>query len=525
MRTSRSASPCGSLASRDDLPDRDRRALDHVAGDGHERRRRGGAAELRLVVDRVAALLQAGAMEVGARAERRVGADGDRESPRQHLVGGDRRRDAGLADGRRRPARRGGERDLGRRHLAPAAVGEPRAHLEGLAGHRRRHRRRRGEGRHRPGGLGHPGRLRRGRELQAQAGGDGLLGLPLLDAQDEERLVLAGALGDRLPDELQGRGEAGHGGRGIGHGEVGGGAAERAIHPRKLVGHALGRAPAERGVEARVAGVESVEDRAFLLGGRRQPRAHAGVVAVVGPGAGHEPAAVLRTLETQAEAGDVVERVAEIGAVLAAVDAHRPRLVLADAADVDLEGLPRTQALGNLLGIDVRVAGGLECELRDEPGRLVVAVAIALVALEARQQHPRPAHADDADDIAHHGVLAPLLERLLEALREAVVHHRREVLLVNAVVAVGDAQLLGADEPEAVEELRPDGVVARFPAVQREQGQPGAVAARQARDDAAVLVIGMRRGVHDARRRARLEDLLPGTGRACVLHGHGLAGR
>ena len=87
-------------------------------------------------------------------------------------------------------------------------------------------------------------------------------------------------------------------------------------------------------------------------------------------------------------------------------------------------------------------------------GRLVVAVAVALVALETRDQDERALHADHADHVAKHVLAAPLVERLVQALGEAVVGDRREVLLVDAVIAVGDRQLLGADQPEAVEELR-----------------------------------------------------------------------
>ena len=129
----------------------------------------------------------------------------------------------------------------------------------------------------------------------------------------------------------------------------------------------------------------------------------------------------------------------------------------------------------------------------------------------------RPAGADDPHHVAHHVVRAPLLERLLEPLREAVVDHGGEVLLVHAVVAVRDPQFLGADQAEPVEQLRADGVVARLAAVERHQRQPRPVLARQPGDDAAVLVVRVRGGVHHAGRRARLQNLLPGTGRPAVL--------
>jgi hypothetical protein len=140
----------------------------------------------------------------------------------------------------------------------------------------------------------------------------------------------------------------------------------------------------------------------------------------------------------------------------------------------------------------------------------VVAVAVALVALEARDQHHRPLGADHAHHVAQHVLLAPLLERLLEALGEAVVHDRREVLLVDAVVTVGVEQLLGADQAQAVEQLRADRVVAGLAAVQRQQRHARAPAAREQRQHPAVLVVRVRGGVHRAGRRLQLEQLLPG---------------
>jgi hypothetical protein len=287
-----------------------------------------------------------------------------------------------------------------------------------------------------------------GGQFQPEAGGDGILRLTLLDPQHEQRFVFAGALGDGLADELQRRGQAGHGARRIGEAEIRGGAAEGAVNPGELIGDALGRAAAERAEQTRVAGVQAVEDRRLLGRRRTHARTDARVVAVIGTaGAGVEAAAVLRALEAQAVAGDVVVGVAEIGAVFAAVDPHRPVLVLADAADVDLVGLPRPQPFLDLIGVDGRIAGQLEGLHGDEAGGLVVAVAVALVALEARQQHPRPAGADHPHHVAHHVFAAPLLERLFEPLRKAVVDHRGEVLLVDAVVAIRHPQFLGADQP------------------------------------------------------------------------------
>ena len=139
----------------------------------------------------------------------------------------------------------------------------------------------------------------------------------------------------------------------------------------------------------------------------------------------------------------------------------------------------------------------------------MVAVAVALIALKARDQHQRPLEANDVDDVAKDVVPAPFVERFVEPLREAVVDDGREVLSIDAVVAVRDEQFLGPDQADGVEEFRADGVVPRFAAVQREQRHPGAEPAAQHRQHTAVLVVGVRGRVHRARGGLNLQQLLP----------------
>ena len=144
-------------------------------------------------------------------------------------------------------------------------------------------------------------------------------------------------------------------------------------------------------------------------------------------------------------------------------------------------------------------------------------MAIAIVALKARDQHERPLRADDAHDVAQHVLASPLDERFLEPLREAVVDDRGEVLLIDAVVLVGAEQFFGANQPEAVEQLRSDRVVAGLAAIERQQRDARALAAAQHREQSSVLVVRMRGGVHDARDRLQLQQLLPRAGGASIL--------
>ena len=266
------------------------------------------------------------------------------------------------------------------------------------------------------------------------------------------------------------------------------------------VSRALGarrRRLAQRAIQTRNGRVDAVEER-LLLRGRVDHRLQTLVVRHGRAGLRAEAAAVLRSLEAQAQARERLIRVAEHRVVLAGIHADRPVFALAHAAHVQLQRLPRPKTRGDLLREHLRVARQLERFLRDQPRRRVVAVAVALVSLEPRDEHERPLGADDADDVAEDVFLAPLLQRLVETLGESVIDHRAEVLPIDAVVPVRDQQFLGPDQPEAIEQLGADRVVAGLAARQREQRDSRALAAAQHRQHAAMLVVGMRGGVHRA---------------------------
>src|SRR5262249_50228194 len=194
---------------------------------------------------------------------------------------------------------------------------------------------------------------------------------------------------------------------------------------------------------------------------------------------GLDPTAVLRALEAQSEPRDVRVGVAEPRAVLAGVGAQRPLLVLAHAAHVQLQRLPRAESVAQLLGKDRWIAGDAPRFLRQQTGRLMIAVAVALVALEAGDEHERTIDADDPDDVAQHVLAAPFRERFFEPLREPVVDGGGEILPIDAVVTIGEQQFFGPDQPDSVEQLRPDGVVAGLAAGERQERDPRAVAAAQ----------------------------------------------
>src|SRR5262249_56458185 len=154
-------------------------------------------------------------------------------------------------------------------------------------------------------------------------------------------------------------------------------------------------------------------------------------------------AAVLRSLKREAEARERLVRLAQPGTVLSRVGANRPLFVLANPAHVELQWLPRAQALPNLIRKRARIARDTTRVLRDEAGGLMVAMAVARVALEACDHDERSIDADDADDVAEDVLAAPLHQRFLEPLREAVVDHRREVLSIETVVLSRLQQFFG----------------------------------------------------------------------------------
>ena len=110
--------------------------------------------------------------------------------------------------------------------------------------------------------------------------------------------------------------------------------------------------------------------------------------------------------------------------------------------------LPRTEPFLDLLGILRGIAGGLERLARQLRRRLVMEAA-GSAAAEKADDHVGPDGADVAHVVADDFVVAPLLDRLLDAERVAEVHRAREELL-RAVEAVDGEQLLGARARPAI---------------------------------------------------------------------------
>ena len=181
-------------------------------------------------------------------------------------------------------------------------------------------------------------------------------------------------------------------------------------------------------------------------------------------------------------------------------------------AGVDLEGLPGLEACGDLVGEDGGVAGGVEDFLGDLSGDLVLAVAVGGCADEDGGDDERAIEADGADGIVEDALVAPLGEGFFLGFGEAEVDLGAEEL-IDAHVAVGDEEFLGADEAECIFEVGGHEVLAAFAAVEGEGGDARALAAGEIGEHAVVLVVGVGDDEHKGGSGAKLaEELLEGGG-------------
>ena len=396
-----------------------------------------------------------------------------------------------------------GERaDAGERHGAGASIGEYERQLHRLARHH------------------HPV-VGQGLEAEALREDERGLELPLGLAQPELDLVRRvgrevvaprpdvgqeAAGGDEAAREVVDRGV----GAAIPEGAVGGG------HGRGDLAEPLGerrrRPGSGKARQPREAEIQAVGEGVLVT---LHPSGQGGVDQLVLDGEGarerqqlRHPLALVHRAPFRADlaVGASEERVVDV-----AVDRDEPRsrrrLLLAGkeavvAHAVDLARLPGPEALLELLGEAGRIAGEAECVGGEARRRLVVLAATRPVGLH-REHDVWPRHAHEADEVADRLLAAPLLVRLLDAEREAEVHRAAEELLA-AVEAVRRQQLLGAEHAERLEQLGADLVLAAVAARQRRVDDAEALPVTLHRDEAVVLVVGMRHRVHDGPDRGQL---------------------
>ena len=112
-----------------------------------------------------------------------------------------------------------------------------------------------------------------------------------------------------------------------------------------------------------------------------------------------------------------------------------------------------------------------------------------------RDHHVGPREPDQSHVVADDLVLAPLLERLVDAERVAEIHGAREELL-GAIDAVRGQQLLGAQHAERLEDLGADLVLSAVAARGRRQHDSQPLALALHRQQRVVFVVWMRGDVH-----------------------------
>ncbi len=109
--------------------------------------------------------------------------------------------------------------------------------------------------------------------------------------------------------------------------------------------------------------------------------------------------------------------------------------------------------------------------------------------------HVGAERADVADEVAENLLPPPLLEGFFGAEGVAEVDRAREVLF-GAIELVRRQQLFRAQDAERVEELRPDLVLAAISPRRGHQRHPHPEMPRVQRQHRVVLIVGMRRRVH-----------------------------
>ena len=129
-----------------------------------------------------------------------------------------------------------------------------------------------------------------------------------------------------------------------------------------------------------------------------------------------------------------------------------------------------------------------------------MAMPVAAVALETSADHVRAEGANHPHHVAQrHVVAVPHLEGFFRSLGESEIGNPGETLF-HSVITVGRQQLQGANDTELIQEIAANFVLAAFATIQGELQGGDAVSARFERQHAAVFVVRMGDGMHQARR-------------------------
>ena len=326
-------------------------------------------------------------------------------------------------------------------------------------------------------------------------------------------LGLGGRRGDRRPEPSQPASQVGNGalrvpeveGRRHGADEAVQFGKQRIRLPRgRLVQER--REPPQRRVEPR-------EERIPGLGRpRRTVATSAEVLVLIAATARSHAPRRLGALQTETPAGPALPGVTEPRAHPGRIHLHIVGLADANPSPKRAEDPPRPEPLfRDLVRKARRVRGRGDGFRREQPRRVVVAVPVSRRPVEAAHDDERAVEADDADHVLEHRLAVPASKGFVHRLRVAVVDRRREVEVVQTVVAAGEDEFAGPDEAEGVEEFRADRVRPGLAAVEAEQRRPGAPSPTGQGEHAGVLVVRVRGDVEQAGRRGEFADAVPGA--------------
>ena len=158
---------------------------------------------------------------------------------------------------------------------------------------------------------------------------------------------------------------------------------------------------------------------------------------------------------------------------------------------IELGRTPRLRGDPLQIGETPGIGGDIERLIGQNPARLVLPVSVSRRAGPDRDDHLGTVCADHRDDVPEDLLPRPMGERLIGALREAVVEGTREEL-ASTVHITGRLEFPGANDAETLAQLGPDDVLTAVSPSEREIGRLDAHAPGECREKAGVLVIRVR---------------------------------
>src|SRR5919106_6998459 len=162
---------------------------------------------------------------------------------------------------------------------------------------------------------------------------------------------------------------------------------------------------------------------------------------------------------------------------------------------VRLRRLPWPEPLTELLRKPLWIAGGLE-RLDGEERRSLMVLPAARAVGPHHQNHVGTRLADQTNVVAHDLVLAPLLERLLDAEGVSKVDGAGEELLCT-VEPMGCEKFLRAEHTQCLEQLGTDLVLTAVAASGCREHHSESLSMALHRQERVVLVVGMSGRMHD----------------------------